>query len=330
MNRKIALFTITSLIVGITAGYFMFSKSTSATTQSKVLRLQDPEYPLINPLIGSDSAEATNIPELANLKNKISNLVDDKLQNKYADKISVYFRDLNQSRWVGVNPDQEYSPASLFKVPLMIAYYHLAETNPTVLLKQITFTDNNDFDSIQTIQPTKKLKEGQSYTVDELINYMIMYSDNNAMSLLLANIDSKVMDHFFSDFGILLPKSNTPGDFLSPKSYSLFFRVLYGSTYLNHQNSQKALELLSKSVFKDGIVSGVSPTTIVAHKFGEYQLVGIDDSKEFHDCGIIYYPRHPYFLCVMTKGRDMQSQESIIKEVSQLVSEQVTAIYKNE
>lgn len=327
MNRKITLFTISSLAVGIVAGYFIFNKSSNTSAQLKVLRLKDPDYPLINPLIGSDSAEALNIPELAKLKDKISDLVDDKLQNKYADKISVYFRDLNQSRWIGVNPDQEYSPASLFKVPLMIAYYHLADTNPGILLKQITFTENNNLDSIQTIQPTKKLEAGKSYTVDELINYMIMYSDNNAMSLLLEHIDPKVMDRFFSDFGILLPKSNPPGDFLSPKSYSLFFRVLYGSTYLNHQNSEKALELLSKSAFKDGLVNGVNPTMTVAHKFGEYQIIGTENSKEFHDCGIVYYPNHPYFLCVMTKGSDIQSQENIVKDVSKLVNEQVTTTY---
>ena len=85
--------------------------------------------------------------------------------------------------------------------------------------------------------------------------------------------------------------------------------------------SEKALELLSKSTFKEGLVSGTLDGVAVAHKFGERtnQLQdGTDLNKELHDCGIIYYPGDPYLLCVMTRGSDFPKLQSAISTVSHL------------
>ena len=48
--------------------------------------------------------------------------------------------------------------------------------------------------------------------------------------------------------------------------------------------------------------------------------------NELHDCGIIYYPNHPYFLCVMTKGADFPVLAGVIREVSQTAWEEVARL----
>src|SRR6185436_5295057 len=89
----------------------------------------------------------------------------------------------------------------------------------------------------------------------------------------------------------------------TPQNYSHLFRALYNGTYLSHDASEKALELLSRTKFSDGIVAGVPKETTVSHKFGERTLsLNTSSINELHDCGIVYYPGHPYFLCIMTKG----------------------------
>jgi hypothetical protein len=90
-----------------------------------------------------------------------------------------------------------------------------------------------------------------------------------------------------------------------------------------------ALELLTKTDFDKGLVAGVPSGTLVAHKFGEKTIntVGISGQinntiHELHDCGIIYIPNDPYFLCVMTKGNDFETLASVIKDISGIVWKQ--------
>lgn len=322
------LLILITLALGVGLGFVLrLDPVTDKSLESIPFRASDPSFNLINPLLGYDSAEAINFGELVDLKNNINNLIQQETDGHSAEKISVYFRDLDRARWIGINQDEPFSPASLLKVPLMMAYYKLSETNPGVLNKQIVFDGKNNIDKEETIQPAQRLQIGQTYTVDELIKEMITYSDNNAMQLLLNNIDPAALNQVFVDLDVLLPTSGAAQDFISAKTYALFFRVLYGATYLSHYNSQKALDILNKSAFKDGLAAGVPNGLAVAHKFGEYGLkdpvTGVVSSREFHDCGIVYYLKSPYFLCVMTKGNDLGKLEQSVRDISKAVFDYV-------
>lgn len=322
------LLILIALALGMGLGFVLRPhKAVNKNLESVPFRAPDSSFNLINPLLGYDSAEAVNFGELIDLKDEINKLVEQETNQHNADKISIYYRDLNRARWIGINQEESFSPASLLKVPLMMAYYKLSETDPGVLNKQIIFDGKNDIDNEETIQPAQRLQTGQTYTVDELINEMIIYSDNDAMQLLLNNIDATALNQVFVDLDILLPTSGAAQDFISAKTYALFFRVLYGSTYLSHYNSQKALELLNQSAFKNGLAAGVSGNLAVAHKFGEYGLkdpaTGVVSNREFHDCGVVYYLKSPYFLCVMTKGNDLGKLEQSVRDISKAVFDYV-------
>jgi beta-lactamase class A len=336
-NKKLivggGILFVVGIVLGQTVGdHFTRLRSNKVAAQAKPVRAGSSDYKLINPLLGYDTAEATLFGEYETLESKLQENANTELANHDADKISVYFRDLPRGRWVGINEDIQYSPASLLKVPLMLAYYKLSESQPNLLSQQLKFDrGDGDINTLETVKGSQKIQVGKSYSIDELINYMIMYSDNDALELLYNNISQTDLNKFFSDFGILIPDvPGAPQDFISPKTYSLFFRVLYGSTYLSRFDSEKALELLSKVEYKNGLVAGVPSNVYVAHKFGEYGTIG--DNKiiirEFHDCGIVYYPNHPYFLCIMTKGTDFNQLERIVKETSQVVYDEMKKEYR--
>ncbi|MDD5152694.1 MAG: class A beta-lactamase-related serine hydrolase [Candidatus Pacebacteria bacterium] len=317
------------LVVGTIIGFWVHAPNNGAIVQlqSKPLRSPDPEYPLTNPLLGYDNPESTNFGQLVNFKSKLSKLVDQETVQNNASKISIYFRDMNTGHWISINEDEPYTPASLLKLPIMMAYYRLAETDPKILNKEIGFYVKNNLVYKQFINPAQRLQVGKSYTIDELIKNMIIYSDNDSMQLLFDNFTPNVLSKVFSDMGIFMPTNLGVEDFLSVKNYALFLRVLYGSTYLNSSYSEKALELLSKSEFKNGLVSGVPEGVTVAHKFGESGLVdlttNIIKNREFHDCGIVYYPQKPYLLCVMTKGNDLNNLEKSVSNISKFVYDEV-------
>ena len=95
--------------------------------------------------------------------------------------------------------------------------------------------------------------------------------------------------------------------------------------------SEKALELLDKTDFPQGIDAGTPPNINVADKFGERDFAdagGKIYSRELHDCGIIYYPEYNYLLCIMTKGRDLSELADVIKDISSLTYNTIDGWYK--
>ena len=84
--------------------------------------------------------------------------------------------------------------------------------------------------------------------------------------------------------------------------------------------SEKALEYLSKSDFKYGLVASLPANIVVAHKFGFWAENGV---RLLHDCGIVYYPNNPYLLCVMTSAPDKEGYDPTISELSRFIYQEV-------
>ena len=148
---------------------------------------------------------------------------------------------------------------------------------------------------------------------------MIIKSYNGAMDLLIEHLGLSYLNEVFSDFGVQLP--NEKSYRISPKEYSFFFRRLRNTTFLTREFSAKALDILSKVEFKNGIAGGVPKGITIAHKFGERGIRNNGEvaGAELHDCGIIYVPGNPYLVCIMTKGYNIKELEDIISKVSSVI-----------
>ncbi len=292
------------------------------------IRDRNSNYKFIDPLLAYVIPPADQDPQLSLLQNNIANFINGEKRNNGLADASMYFYDLNRGRWIGVNESQKYNPASMLKVVIMVAYLKNAENNPAVLQKELVYTSD-----LQTLlkkdqfNSDSSLTVSQSYTVDELINKMIIESDNGAEFLLLNNIDLDSLNYIYRALNITSPQASA-GDFvISPRAYSLFFRIIYSATYLSRDMSEKALETLSRATFADGIVAGLPANTVVAHKFGEYVISSNNQIQgmELHDCGIVYYKDNPYFLCVMTKGNNLDELKNVIKNISSMVYQNYVA-----
>jgi formylmethanofuran dehydrogenase subunit D len=76
---------------------------------------------------------------------------------------------------------------------------------------------------------------------------------------------------------------------------------------------------MSAASFSGGLISGVPAGVSVSHKFGEKVIDASVPTLQLHDCGIVYHPRTPYLLCVMSQGRDYDELSSFIGDVSKTV-----------
>lgn len=283
------------------------------------------KYNLINPLlecnVGGNGA-SKYIPFESEAKERIQK----RLSEDGDVKASVYFRNLNNGPWFGINEEDDFTPASLLKVPLMMAYLKLSESDSGLLDKKITYRSSADRSYVQAITSGSPLEDGKEYSIGDLIAQMIKYSDNEAMYALYRNIRAEDMAPIYTDLGIVVPSDSQPDNFMSVKEYASFFRILYNASYLDDKQSEYALDLLSQSAYKDGLVAGLPDGMLIAHKFGERALLDNSgsDVKQLHDCGIVYYPNYPYLLCVMTRGNDSGEMSSVIADVSRIVYDEVS------
>jgi beta-lactamase class A len=235
----------------------------------------------------------------------------------------VYFRDLGSGPWFGLNEEEEFSVASLFKVPIMMALLKHAESNPQILVQTLGYTGQtpgleNVTDADKTVLP------GHYYSVDELLRRMIVYSDNISKELVKARLDAidpavDELHQTYKDLGLIGP-DDTLSAKLTVKQYSSLFRILYNGFYLNKEMSQKALDLLSQAEFKDGLVAGVPTGVRIAHKFG---IREDGQDKQLHDCGIVYDPLTPYLICIMTRSDSFQNNAMAIQNISRMVYDEV-------
>lgn len=287
-------------------------------------------YTFINPLLSCNISEDKQFSQYKPIEDKFQSYINQSIRNGDAQDISIYFRGLDSGHWSGVNENNTYAPASLLKVPIMIAYLREADENPGLLKKEIIYHQTTDGNAQEIYKPQSFILNGQTYTVEELIHYMIVDSDNNAAELLQNNIDPNDLLEVYSDIGIPVSNSLTDQN-ISPKIYSYIFRILYNATYLSKPMSQYALQLLSESYFPEGIEAGLPPDIPSSNKFGERTVetknttTGMTtvDYRELHDCGIIYYPRNPYLLCIMTKGQDFAKLSKIISDISSMVYNEI-------
>lgn len=227
---------------------------------------------------------------------------------------SVYYRDLNNGPWFGINEADKFFPASLLKLPLAMSLYDRAEIDTGLLSREVIFKEDPEVSSqLQPFAGSEKLVDGKKYTVQYLLDLMLRESDNNAANTLAQIAGMKVIDDVYHNLGLDLPQ---PGqDYrIDTHKYASFFRILYNATYADKVASEKILQTLSDATFTEGLVSGTPKDVIVSHKFGTRRVD--DTTVQLHDCGIIYAAQRPYILCIMTQGNDFNTLARFIKDAS--------------
>ncbi len=311
---------------GFAAGWL--ANGQNAALPSRALRLSNNQYQFVDPLLLCNINSPSPVQEDKALAGKLEAVIAKHVKAGDISKASVYFADITSAKWADVNADEKYYPSSLGKIPIMMAYYQYAESHPGAFEQKILYPKGGeDRNAQQDIAPAEAIVPGVSYTVRELVEYMIRYSDNNATNLLYTHIDQDLLNSVYADLNI--PTNEDPSlsnlDFITPHQIATLFRVLYNATYLSRDDSEAALRLLSQSSFTQGIVAGTTGSTTVAHKLG---LVGIapgdvTTEHELHDCGIVY-GKDTYHLCIMTRGSGgLVALEGVVAELSKTVYDKV-------
>lgn len=306
-NSKKQRIVIIALIVCIAVVVFFSQKDFGSNSY------KGSKYPLLDPLREFVSAESyvTNIQPLREYLQILG--------DKYPDTISIYYENINSGASIAVNKDLALFPASLSKLVQAILVVKKVE-NGTLTWDTVLKVEAGDISSdsgtlYQRIGDT-------SLTVDNLLEALLVESDNTAQNIFRRSLT--VDDYINFQYQTGLQDLYNEKGFISAKEYTRILRVLYTSNFLEPQNSEKILKLMTKSNFKEYLSSGIPSTIPFAHKYGENVVHGI-----FADSGIVYIEGKPYMITVLIKGKDTTEEtRNWAKELMKEISERAYTVSK--
>ncbi len=312
--------TVLAILVALIAAFATGWYSSRITTTSQMsnnnvqpVRFNDPEYPFISPLVSVAIPNAKGFPELESVKQSVTEIINKAKATDGVSRVSVYIRLPTNAHWLGINENDTFDPGSLIKVPIMLAYLKQAETTPAILEMKLRYTPSSA-KKLPNALPAQ-LSAG-IYSASKLLEAMIIHSDNTSKDILTDRLQSGALQEVFDEMNANFLKD--PSGTISAKSYIIILARIYSATYLNRYYSNYAMQLLTKTTFKDGIVAGIPADVKVAHKYGERGVYEdqVLTAIELHDCGLVYNPGNPYYICVMTEGKDPSALAGVIRDIS--------------
>ncbi|TXG78180.1 serine hydrolase [Candidatus Dojkabacteria bacterium] len=293
-SKILLVVLVLSLLANAGLGFIYFYHSHSG--ESKETKDLYKKYPYLSKRILQDFPQDLLINFLALRRQLRSEALP------YGNKFGFYFEYLPTGTSIGVNEKNEFHAASLFKVPVIIAYYHTKERlgakDQEITLKE-EFIDK-DFGDLWRQGAGAKIK------ASEAVELAMVDSDNTAAKALVPLVGEKDFEEVYQGLDIDV-NSDDQGALISAKAYASILKALYFSSLIDKNDSQHILNLLTKTKFPDKLAAGVPTNVPVAHKIGDF--VDDEGNEGYRDCGIVYVPRRPYLLCMFSIGTEQEARD---------------------
>lgn len=325
LSAQLPVYIVAAVAVGFMAFSFYKSEDTNPDPQVKQETVQqasiaplskkrlESSTDLTRPVLymNSESEES----DMSQLKVSVKDVINKHIRSGAIKGASVYIRKMDKEESIRINDDQYYDPGSMMKVVIMMAHLKEAMKDNSYLSEKMMFEGRNPTMYTEAGAPIR-LEVGKNYSRRELIESMIIHSDNDAAFMLLCDLPTGRIEKIYTDLNIPNRKLGKSAISLSPSEYSKLFTVLYNSSYVNRTDSEWGLSLLCRSDFNKGLTRSIPNHFPVAHKYGVAQF---SDITFFGETGLFYSPKGPYLLVVFTQGKSQETQANLISEISIVV-----------
>jgi beta-lactamase class A len=300
-QKSQVLVLIISLSINLILALILITKPTAP------IEVATPPFNLTHPQFTTFEDTATSSASILHyngLKDQLITIIDE--QASQSAQVSLYLQDITTGATLGINENQGFFPASLLKIPIMMAILKKVDNQEINLTNKIALT-KVDLESGSGDLYLKPV--GTKFTINEYLSHMIKSSDNTAKNVLRRQLTTAELNAPFAHVGIPNPYLST-NQSVTPRNYTRLFKSLYHSTYLSPQLSEKALNFATDTLTENLLAAEVPSEIQVAHKYGS------QEGRTLSDCGIIYNPSNPYLLCIMVSSHDHTLAASIIRTLS--------------
>lgn len=248
-----------------------------------------------------------------------------RLQGRFRGQVSVYVKNLENGQEWALNANQMMPSASVIKVPVMVGVFDKISKGKLRLDQTMTLTrDARRAGSGQL----KWRKNGEQFTLEEILEEMITVSDNIAQQMLVNAVGINYLQENFPKYGLSVTNITQAGlsvasytrveNYMTARDIGRLLESIYLGEKFGAEPSRRMLGYMKRVKYKDRLPRYLPDGWTLAHKTGLLR-------RACHDVGIVYSPMGDYILCVMTfKGPSYRESKKFISKVAA-----ITYVYFN-
>ena len=221
--------------------------------------------------------------------------------DQFGGTVGYIIKDFRSGQVASTNSDLVFPSASLIKFPILCAAFQAVEDGRMSLGTPITLQrgDRRGGSGMLKFSPV-----GMVYTNRELLEAMIVHSDNTATELLVRQLGIDYLQKTFARLGLhdtvitpegfrLTSRHVSEDNVTSPRDMSYLLEKIYKRELVSAQASDEMLDILKHQKLRDRLPRFLPTGWEIAHKTGLLR-------KSCHDVGIVFTPKGDYLICVLT------------------------------
>ena len=227
---------------------------------------------------------------------------------RFGQEWGVFFKDLSSGKTFGINENLEVPAASTVKVAVVLYTSYLVSRGDLSWNEQLVYHNSRDWRGGAGIMQYTA-KDGDIFTIRELAEKAIIYSDNVAWKMLERRLGIENLVNFMTEIG---GRTVYPGgqNVSTPRDNATYMEAALSFSKSNAEG-EKLMFDLANTVWNTGLNRYITEVE-VAHKEGD--IMGVAD-----DVGVIYAEK-PYVLSIMSKGHeDVEAGFEKIGEISRMI-----------
>lgn len=220
----------------------------------------------------------------------------------------LYIIDLTSGYAYGVNENEEFEPASLNKLPVILGLYMESEAGNLNLNEKYTLRSS---DKITGSGSLYSKPAGTLLTYRDLIRYMGKESDNTAFNVTRRFLGKEKIESVIEAIGMESTFITGDKQRTTPKDIGIFFQRLWWGGLISDVSKNELLGFLTDTFYENHLAAGIPSEVQIAHKYGR-ELHVVND-------GGIVFAKNPYIAVIMSKGIVEKEADDLFPLLSQII-----------
>ncbi len=231
-------------------------------------------------------------------------------------KVSFYYKNLVTGEEISYETQRPLQAASVIKIPIMAEAFFQAKEGSISLQDTYVLKEEDKEPSCGCLN---RMQAGLVLKVEDLINLMIILSDNSASNILIRMLGRENINRRMEQMGYEAIRVNRllfdfeaakrgMENYVSVKEIADLLGRMYAGTLVDEGSSRAMLDILKAQRLNGKIPFRFLEKIDIAHKTGE-------DSGITHDVGIVY-GKVPFMVLFMGNEVDVPSFERFMQDTA--------------
>lgn len=235
----------------------------------------------------------------------------------------VYFKNLKTGEINEFNGDEEFYPASIIKLPILMAVYRLAHMGKLSLREKIKVEQKK---KVPCCGAFNAFTDEPLVDIETLCNLMIFISDNTATNLIIERLGIDYLNQQFKEMGLVNTRVERMlfdaekcekgyDNKIVPSELGMLLEQVYEGKFVNQDVSNRIFEILAGQQNNTKIPAYIMGKCPIGNKTGE-------DDGVTGDAALIL-GENPFILVVITNGTFVPAADEFIRHLARDLYEEI-------